>query len=53
MTLNLFAECSVCGCVGLHACIGYKPKPLTLEEEEEFNRKLDELLKRVADEEGR
>ncbi|MNE22879.1 hypothetical protein D3C77_818610 [compost metagenome] len=53
MTLNLFAECSVCGCTGLHACIGYKPKPLTPEEEAEFDRKLNEIFSRVAEEEGR
>lgn len=52
MTLNLSAECSVCGCTGLHACIGYKPKPLTPEEERRINEKLEELFSRVVDEEA-
>lgn len=53
MTLFAESECPRCGCTGLHACIGHKPKPMTPKEEKEFNKKLDEIFRRVAEEEGR
>lgn len=52
--LNIeFIECPICGCKGIHACIGYKPVPLTPEELKEFDKTLQEIVKQIKkDEEG-
>lgn len=42
-------QCSRCGCIGLHSCIGYKPKPLTKEEVD----RVWLALKQMVTEEGR
>jgi len=49
----LDSECPRCGCTGLHACIGYRPPPITPEEEARLNATLDRIFRRVAEEEGR
>lgn len=37
-------ECSICGCKGIHACIGHK-HVWTQEEEERFHKLLEEIFK--------
>lgn len=37
-------ECKLCGCKGIHACIGYK-HVWTKEEEDRFHKLLEEIFK--------
>jgi len=46
------SECSICGCRGLHACLGYKPRPWTPEERARFEQSMKDFCDLIAQKEN-
>jgi len=47
-----FAACPRCGCSGIHACIGFKPPKLTLEEERKYKEEFMRFIEIIKNKRG-